>query len=955
MRVSSALLLERDRELAAIDAAIEGCRSGSGQLLIVEGAAGLGKTALLAALRDRARSAEFTVLQARSVEFESKFSYGVLRQLFENWLSSVGRQERSRVLSGPAKLAAPLFEYGAAQTFEENDGTDDCYSYLYGLYWMCVHIAEVTPLALLIDDIEAVDWPSLRFLHYLAARIDHCPILLAITTDPATSDPRSEITRAITVSPMAQLLRPQALTEAGVRDYLASALGGTAAARYAHACHAATGGFPFLLSELTGELAAAERERPDFSPADIAELAPPKVVRLVLRQLDRLQPNATRLIEAMAVLGNEAGLKPAIEVAGLDQREVPEAQGALADAGLLRPDIPPRFVHTIVRAAVYLNLSASARNMAHVRAARALIAIDAPVDDIAAHFLRAPAAGDPETVRVLREAARKAVAEQRDASAVTYLTRALVEPPAPDVLPRVLVDLGRAELRCLEPKGLDHLSQAVELIDEAAVRGRVGLDLVAALTAFARNEEAVALLQTLRAEAGHGQDEEHAALLDAALLSAAEQIPDLRPIARRQLRRLEAAPSVHPSLGHLLSAERAAEALRRGEPADAVMGPVEEILKESFAGGSTLPVHDAAAHSWCLTAFVLVQCDRLGDADRLLTILVDGALKQGAMLAAETGYCLRAWVRAAAGRLADAESDARRALDRLGGAGAGGPAVLAAAALAEVMIVRQDLGEARLLLDKCDGDEGARSLLFQLPLALAKGRLYAAQGKTEAAVGVLGEGGRLLEEQDLHTPALALANESALALARAGRVEQARALADMRLTRARAFGAPRLVACALRVRGLVSAGPEAVGYFHEAVEALQSTGAGLDRAAASIDLGAALRDDGRLEQARAELTRGMEQAQSCGAWGLAKTARAELAAMGVRVRITRTTGVDGLTEQERRVAALAAKGKSNRDIAHALFVTIKTVEWHLNRAYRKLGIASRGELAGALAGQLATR
>ncbi len=366
-------------------------------------------------------------------------------------------------------------------------------------------------------------------------------------------------------------------------------------------------------------------------------------------------------------------------------------------------------------------------------------------------------------------------------------------------------------------------------------------------------------------------------------------------------------------------------------------------------------MHAAAAHSWCLTTFVLVQCDRLGDAERLLTVLVDGALKQGAMLAADTGHCLRAWVRAAAGRLAGAEADARRALERVGNAGATGPAVLAAVALAEVLIARQDLGEARLLLDRCGGDGGTLSPLLRMPLALARGRLYAAQGKTDAAVAVLGEESRLLEEQDLHTPALALANEAAFALARTGRAEQARALADMRLARARAFGAPRLVAGALRVRGLVSSGAEAVGHFHEAVEVLGSSEARLDRAAASIDLGAALRDDGCPEQARAELTRGMERAQECGAWALAKTARAELAAMGVRVRITRATGVDDLTEQERRVAALAAKGKSNRDIAHALFVTIKTVEWHLNRAYRKLGIASRNELAGALSGTLATR
>ncbi|WP_234320169.1 helix-turn-helix transcriptional regulator [Streptomyces sp. SBT349] len=956
MRTHDIFLFERDRELAAIDVAIEDCQSEQGHLLVIEGAPGLGKSSLLAALRHRASGKGFTVLQARGVELESDFPYGVVRQLFENRLASLSPQARDRVLSGPAELAAPLFDYGARGALRGGEGAGQ-YSCLYGLYWMCVHLAGMAPLALLIDDVEFVDGPSLRFLHYLAARLEDRPILLAIGTDPVESDHRGEIIRAITANPVAQVLQPRPLSAGGVHDHLAAVLDPAAATRYAAVCHAATGGVPFLLSELVGEVAAAELEQRHLTPAQVAELTPPKVVHLVLRRLERLPATAVALVEAMAVLGPEADLKHAAETAGLDQRAVPGAQGALADAGLLRPDVPPRFVHSIVRAAIYHNLGVSARNLAHARAAQVLAEADAPVEDIAGHLLRASAAGDPGTVAVLREAAGKAVAERRDALAVTYLTRALREPPTREVLPGLLVDLGTAELRCRLPEGLDHLAQAVDLVEDPVVRGRVGLDLVAALTAAARNEEAAALLETLRAETAHAGDADHAALLDAALLSTARQTPGLGAAARAQLRRIEAAEPVHRGLGHLLAVERAAEALRRGESARTVMALADDMLKETFAEGVTLPIHDATVYPWRLATFVLTQCDRMSEADRLLTLLVEGAAERGAALAADAGHGLRAWVRVASGRLTEAEADARLVLDRATPGRATGETAYAVAALAEVLTARQELAEARLLLDQYDqeGTDGTLATLPHVPLTLAQGRLYAAQSRTDDAVAVLESGRRLLEGRLLRHPTLALAIESALIRARAGHTDEVRALADARLQKARAFGAPRMIAGALRVCGLVSSGSRAVALLRESVDVLVGTEARLDRAAASVDLGAALRLEGRLEQARAELTRGMERAENCGAWALAKSARAELAAMGVRVRITKATGVDGLTAQERRVAVLAAKGQSNRDIARSLFVTIKTVEWHLNRAYRKLGITSRGELAGALAGEYAVR
>jgi DNA-binding NarL/FixJ family response regulator len=128
------------------------------------------------------------------------------------------------------------------------------------------------------------------------------------------------------------------------------------------------------------------------------------------------------------------------------------------------------------------------------------------------------------------------------------------------------------------------------------------------------------------------------------------------------------------------------------------------------------------------------------------------------------------------------------------------------------------------------------------------------------------------------------------------------------------------------------------------VEVFEASEATLDRARALVDLGGALRRAGKRREAREPLRRGLELAERCGASALAERARGEIAAAGGRPRRTALTGFEALTPRERQVASLAARGMSNREIAEALFVTVKTVEWHLRHAFDKLGVSSRREL-----------
>jgi DNA-binding CsgD family transcriptional regulator len=188
-----------------------------------------------------------------------------------------------------------------------------------------------------------------------------------------------------------------------------------------------------------------------------------------------------------------------------------------------------------------------------------------------------------------------------------------------------------------------------------------------------------------------------------------------------------------------------------------------------------------------------------------------------------------------------------------------------------------------------------------------------------------------------------------LALADAGDADEARSMAIEEVERARRWGAPSGIGVALRARALVQGGAESIDGLHEAAEILGPSVARLEHARALVDLGAALRRANRRAEARPVLQQGLDVAGRCGARRLADHARIEIRAAGGRSSDPLGSGVEQLTASERRVAELAAEGQSNPEIAQALFVTRKTVETHLGRAYRKLEISGRGELRRALA------
>jgi DNA-binding CsgD family transcriptional regulator len=265
-----------------------------------------------------------------------------------------------------------------------------------------------------------------------------------------------------------------------------------------------------------------------------------------------------------------------------------------------------------------------------------------------------------------------------------------------------------------------------------------------------------------------------------------------------------------------------------------------------------------------------------------------------------------------------------------------------------IQIERGDLAAAR---DALTLTEAAAPGSMDLPIALfARARLALAEGHPAAALRDAEAAGDLLGtgfgiDHPGFVPWQRTAALAALALGETGRARQ---LAGELLDRAQWSGIARAVGLALRTQAAVTDGDDRRPLLAEAADMLAGSPSVLERAHALIEHGTACRRAGLRAAAEPPLREGLQLADEMGAAPLVQAARHELRALGLRPRRSAVTGPDSLTPTERRVAELAAASLTNRQVAEALFVTVKTVETHLARVYQKLGIATRAELVRSI-------
>ena len=450
-------LLDRDVELGELGRLLAAARAGSGRVIVVAGPAGIGKSTLLAAAGATARTDGAVVLRARCSPLEQHAAWGMARQLFDPLR---GRPDWDGLTAGAAGLARRVL---APEAGEPANAGDAMHAAVRGLVWLASNLGERGPAVFAVDDVHWADAPSLRWLAQLARSLDELPIgvLCAVRSGEPAAAP--ELLAELLASAPEPPVRPRALGPAAVQTLVRGRLP-AATAGFAQACHAVTGGNPFLLGALLTQFSASRDAPDDEAAARLGTFGSEQVARVIELQLARLPDGAGPLARAVAVLGPGAPLRHAARLARLEPPAAVRAADALRTAGLLEDGPGLMLVHPLIAGTLYASLPAGERAQWHAAAAALLTGERADPERIGLHLLRTEPAREAATVATLREAAGRASARGAPQSAAAFLRRAAAEPPPDQAQDAdVRLELGLALAAYLQPDAYDLLHEAVDV------------------------------------------------------------------------------------------------------------------------------------------------------------------------------------------------------------------------------------------------------------------------------------------------------------------------------------------------------------------------------------------------------------------------------------------------------------------------------------------------------------
>lgn len=952
---ASASLHERREALALVAAEAERARAGTGRLVLLRGATGTGRTALLEAATEHAEANGMRVLRVRCSPEGSET--GVHLPVIEQLLSPV------------QELIAP--------------GTADESQPAAARLWRLLRAyAAEGPVLVAVDDVHLADENSRCWLIEAARRVDRLPVLLLVTerSQYDVDPPSAGLVHALSPTLVrTHTLAPLSLDAAS--ELVRSAVG-DASEEWVADCVRAGAGNPLLLRALLEDVNATTAA-PMALPETCAALYPgayPAAVSWWLDCAGAATADAARVLAALDELTEGADTDLFAETTGADPSRVQGWTTAMTRLGLLRPgaDGRPRYAHPLLRDAVLGGWPAADRQAAHRAAAEAMLRRGDATATVAGQLLRSGTVDEVWATDALLDAAAGAVRDDRTDDALVLLRRALTEPMSAGRRAEVLTELGSLEFAAVRSSaGIPRLTEAMRLpgLPQYRVQAAVALG-----TALARRGEARAAVHLLRAL--DGQLTNHPDLLRtvqsaSALLSDHDQT--IREEMYRWLRETaEHSPhALGPAGQALLVRYEATAGLTSAETA---MKRVRALLAEP-AGPLAEPFLLGTAAAVAQWADELDEAERLtdrgltGQRPTLLHPMQDALLNVRADIAAARGDYARllnddpeSWRRNGPETEPgpgdgpglrfgfrfgfESEWGAEAGEDLRNGAGAGdgprpgsggttGPTNVQAHALL-ALVETGRLDEAGQLADTFDLREAHDS--WELNRFLyARGVLRAALGDPAGALGDFLECGRRQSARDVVSPVVtpwrAAAAECRLAL---GHPREALALAEEELRLARIWNTPRLLGRSLRVLGTATGGRHGLDLADESVRLLREASVETELIPALIARGRQLTAAGDRTRARKSLREAAERAERLGAAHLRTVADHALREGGARRTAT------ALTASERRIAELAADGRTNTEIADLLHVARRTVETHLTSAYRKLGIRRRGELTTAL-------
>ncbi|GAA4567855.1 helix-turn-helix transcriptional regulator [Planotetraspora kaengkrachanensis] len=895
----------RQRERDTIDRLLRDVHDGRSHVLVLRGEPGAGKTALLDYLIERAPAGRVT--RTAGVEPESEIAYSALQQLCAPLLDRLER------LPEPQRVAL-------ATAFGLTPG-DPPEGLLVGLavLGLFAEAASEQPLVCVVDDVQWVDRMSEVILTFVARRLDAESVALVF----ASRSPGDE--QVLSGLPE---LRVDGLPDADARALLDSVLTGPVDARVRDRIVAETRGNPLALLELPHDLTPAE-----LAFGFGARSATPLVSRVeesFQRRIAALPADTRRLLLTAAVepVGDVTLLWRALERLGVSPGAVAPAEAA----GLVELGARVRFRHPLARSAAWRSADAAELREVH----RALAEVTDPgrdPDRRAWHRAHATVGPDEEVASELERSADRALARGGRAAAASFLERATELTADPGRRAALALAAARAHLAAGAPALVPDLLAAAELGPLDPLR-RADLERLRAQVAFVLNPGRAAVppllaaarrLETMDLAAARGT---YLSALGAAVHAGRLGGDDLRRAAEAA----RAVPTGEDPAGLLLAGLTAWSLDGYAQAAPLLCRALDALTTDEDPG--LLWLAGPVAHEvWRDEAW-----------HRLAEQAIGFARATGALSLLSTALVLRAGALLFEGRFADASDllDEVDALGRATGLGVHPSASLALAAHTGRELPALELIEAAVK----DADARGEGRLLGMT-GYARAALFNGLGRYPAALEAAGQAA---EYEDLAVCNWAL-GELVEAAVRSG--EQAVASQARERLAARTAAAGTDWARGVQALADALAGPpgQAEESYREAVERLSATRIRLSLARAHLLYGEWLRRENRRGDARVQLRTAHDAFTTMGAEGFAERAGRELAATGETVR-QRTLGArEELTSQEAQIARLAVSGRTNPEIGAVLFLSPRTVEWHLRKVFIKLGIGSRRELAAALRGR----